>query len=128
MSDTEKQTLKELFSKKFNILIGSIFTVLGIFIALFITFMIQNSKNDGIQDTKIDNIAKLTEENANQIKDIAKAVNVLITDNEVKRAEYKSLLETITETNNKAQKIEWAVLTNDKSIITRSQKVTKNNN
>lgn len=127
MSDSEKQSLEKLFTKKFNILTTSVMGVLVIFVALFITFMVNSSNKNGIQDTRLDNISKVQEETVRQINEIAKAVNILTTEKEVKQTEYNNLLQVITETNQKAQKIEWAVLTNDKSIITRSANKTKLN-
>lgn len=118
MSDTEKQSLKDLFTKRFNILTG----LVGVFIILFITFMIRSSNKDGIQDTQIANIVKVQTETGLQLKEVVKGLNVLVTQNEVRQTEYGNLLKVITDTNEKAQKLEWAVLTNDKSIITRNAK------
>jgi hypothetical protein len=121
MSDNERDTLKELFTKKFNVLTGAVITVLAIFIALFVTYMVKSSNRDGIQDTQLNILADSQIKLEQQVSEIAKAVNILITENEVEKAEYKNLLKIITETNDKAQKIEWAVLTGDKSLITRDK-------
>jgi hypothetical protein len=111
--------------RKFNKLFVTVIAVLSIFIALFITFMVSSSKKDGIQDTQISNIAKLQEENSKQVKEIAKAVNILITEKAVLQTQYNSLLGVVVDNNEKAQKLEWAVLTGDKSIITRNAKIKK---
>lgn len=118
MSETEKESLKKLFTKRFNILT----TLVGVFIILFVTFMIRSSNKDGIQDTQITNLVKMQENTEKHMSDLAEAVNVLVTQSAVKQTEYNNLLKVITDTNEKAQKIEWAVLTNDKTIITRNAK------
>lgn len=60
-----------------------------------------------------------------QVDKIVEATNILITEKEVKQVEYNNLLKVITATNVMAKKTEWAVLTGDKSIITRDTEIKK---
>jgi len=128
MGEDQEKSLRDLFelkfdrqTKKFNLFITSVIALMAIFAGLVITFMVNSSKKDGIQDTQIAQIVLIQLNQSNQIEKLADATDLLVIDKEVKQAEYKSLLKILTETNEMAQKTEWAVLTGDKSIITRSK-------
>jgi len=87
--------------------------------------MIKSSNKEGIQDTHIAQLFKAQHNTNSQINKIVDATNLLLTEKEVKQTEYNNLLELLNSTNDMAKKTEWAVLTDDKTIITRDTKIKK---
>ena len=126
MGEQDKTALLQLFDKKINRFITLSLSILGIFIILFISFMIQSSKKDGIQDTQIAQIIKIQDQREEQLDKLAYVVGVLTTNDAVSEKEITDITAVLNDILKRVKKAEWAILTEDPTKVSRGITTNKN--
>lgn len=112
-------------NKKINLFVTTMVSIFLAFGVLAATLLVGDARESGEQNTQIETILKLQESTAQNIKDLTSVVNTLVTDGKLREEEQKSILECLEGILSRLEAAEFAVLTNDPSLIIEARKAHK---